>query len=501
MALLGFQLCFTLIAATFLQKVFPIISLGRWILCNGSLYRFLHPNNDDLKKVAGKETTEKRGNKKDNKTRKRKQSDKATVENSSNQTFKIPKNADIVLTTTNLTVDDVITLEKYDEFEWLMNYCLCTTMVYVGTELYMELWRPYRELNYSMIWIGLALGFVCKSLFAIMRLYFKTESGELATCITFGCFSFVAAMGALAVDADILEFGIDSAYDDFAKNSTLLSFNTVYPTPAPNPVSLPILKVCIALIGGIMATLLAFPGIRTAQMYIDGLKYSRKNKLVTLLLHVSFGTPFVICLMWVKPFARDVLCSVPAYASVGRKPFLTDYQFDINRIICIILLCILKLVAIRYHLQAYLNLGHLKLRRLRREAGHMTNIEVQRTVARVFFYLCVVALQYVGPVLAVISLTACMKSMGGHSWSQVWTDYSENNSTATFDHPTLNIITEESSYSEVISNARVSLARLSAVFTPALFNSVFSFFIWWLCTIWSVASALGIVYHRYLTIV
>lgn len=505
MAVFGFHICLTLIAATFLQKLSPILSLGRWILCNGSLYRFLHPSNDELKKLAGRDSNDKRGSKKDNKAalKKRKNSEKTTAQkpDPAAEVFKIPKSADIVLATTDITMADVAVLQKYDEFEWLMNYSLYALLVYLLTEFYLSLWKPNPEFNVSMVWSMLALGFTCKSLFGIMRLYFKTDSGELVTSVTFGCFSFVAAMGALAVSEDILEFGLGSAYSAFAKNSTLLSFNSVYPTPAPNPVSLPVLKVCIAFIGGVMATLLAFPGIRTAQMYVDGLKYAKSNPLVSLLLHVNFGMPFVISLMWIKPIARDMFCSTYGDGASGTKAIMTDSQFDINRILCIITLCLLKLAAIRIHLQAYLNLAYVKLRRMKKEAGQMTNTDIQRTVTRVFFYLCVVSLQYVGPVIAVLFLTVCMKCMGGHSWSQIWSDYSSNMTLSSVEHPALNVIDENSSFSEILSNANVSLVRLSMVFTPALFRSIFSFFIWWLCTIWFIASCIGIVYHRYLTVV
>ncbi|XP_039266774.2 transmembrane protein 161B-like [Styela clava] len=504
MAIFGFQLCFTIIMASFLQKLTPIYSLGRWILCGGGLYRFVHPTNEELKKLAGKESSDKRS-KKDvkNSTKKRHQPYKRSSEKTNNTTkevFKIPKNVDIPLDTTNITVLDALVLRKYDEYEWLVDYGLYATIVYCGTEIYYEWWKPDPEFNISMVWSLLAIGFVCKNLFSIMKLYFKSESGELSTCITFGCFSFVASMAVLVVDEQTLEFGLDSAYNAFAQNASLLTIGaTVYPSPAPAPLPLPIIKIGVAFLSGIIGTLLAFPGIRTAQMYVDGLKYSRGNQLIQLLLHINFATPFLISFMWVRPLARDVLCGSNDIESV-RKPFLTDHQFDIARLIIIVSLCFLKILAFRTHLQAYLNVACIKIRNLRREAGQTTNTDIQKTVARVFFYLCVVALQYIGPVMAVLFLTMCLKTMGGYSWQQIKSDYVLNSTYASFSPSHANVLDEGATFSEMVSHAGVSLARMSAVFTPMVFRSIFSFLIWWLCTSWFIASCLGIVYHRFLSI-
>lgn len=504
MAIFGFQLCFTIIMASFLQKLTPIYSLGRWILCGGGLYRFIHPSNEELKKIAGKEVTDKRTKKETKSTSKRRNQRKNSSESkatTSKEVFKIPKNVNIPLDTVNISTLDALVLRKYDEYEWLVDYAMYTTIVYLVTEIYYELWLPVPEFNISMIWSLLAIGFVCKNLFSIMRLYFKSQSGELSTCITFGCFSFVAAMAVLVVDEETLEFGLDSAYEAFVQNVTILSFNAaVHPSPAPTPLPLPIIKIGVAFLSGIIGTLLAFPGIRTAQMYVDGLKYSKGNQLIQLLLHINFATPFLISFMWFKPLARDVLCGSQQSEASARKPFLTHYQFDIFRLIIIFGLCFIKIATVRLHLQAYLNIACVKIRNMRREAGQTTNTDVQKIVARVFFYLCIVALQYIGPVLATMFLTMCLKTLGGHSWQQIRADYVANSTHSVVGSFHTNVMGEEATFSEMVSQAGLSLSRISAVFTPMIFRSILSFIIWWVCASWFVASCLGIVYHRFLSI-
>ena len=44
-------------------------------------------------------------------------------------------------------------------------------------------------------------------------------------------------------------------------------------------------------------------------------------------------------------------------------------------------------------------------------------MELQRLVARIFYYLCVVTLQYVAPMILVLYLALMYKTMGGGTWT------------------------------------------------------------------------------------
>ena len=57
------------------------------------------------------------------------------------------------------------------------------------------------------------------------------------------------------------------------------------------------------------------------------------------------------------------------------------------------------------YLQAYLNLAYDKVNMLRQEAGKISNVDLQRIVIRVFYYLCVVTLQYVAPMILILYLS------------------------------------------------------------------------------------------------
>ncbi|XP_027283693.1 transmembrane protein 161A isoform X4 [Cricetulus griseus] len=54
MAVLGVQLVVTLFTATVMHRLAPHCSFARWLLCNGSLFRYVHPSEEELRVLAGK---------------------------------------------------------------------------------------------------------------------------------------------------------------------------------------------------------------------------------------------------------------------------------------------------------------------------------------------------------------------------------------------------------------------------------------------------------------
>ncbi|XP_063823923.1 transmembrane protein 161B-like [Ostrinia nubilalis] len=71
-------------------------------------------------------------------------------------------------------------------------------------------------------------------------------------------------------------------------------------------------------------------------------------------------------------------------------------------------------------LQAYLDMAQRRLDAVRKEAGRITNIDLQKKVASVFYYLCVVALQYICPLVMSLYLALMYKTLGGYSWAAVF---------------------------------------------------------------------------------
>lgn len=157
-------------------------------------------------------------------------------------------------------------------------------------------------------------------------------------------------------------------------------------------------------------------------------------------------------------------------------------------------------------------------------------------VARVFYYLCVIALQYVAPLVMLLHTTLLLKTLGesctaqrlscleyllsihkfywfssfpfsitgGHSW---WV-YPEEDLPCLYE--TNSVMgaapTEAPTPASVVeSGARASVAQLSValgglrtVFSPLLFRGLFSFFTWWIAACLFSTSLFGLFYHQYL---
>lgn len=158
------------------------------------------------------------------------------------------------------------------------------------------------------------------------------------------------------------------------------------------------------------------------------------------------------------------------------------------------------------YLQAYLNLAYQRIEEQKKEAGRITNVELQKKVASIFYYLCVVTLQYVAPIIMCLYLTLMFKTLGGYSWSNLFfTDTILSNAqecSADIVPPELITITasgedETNAILTTAQNFQMSLASLKAVFTTDVYRGLFGFATWWSCFVWFMATSLGMLYQTY----
>lgn len=135
-----------------IQKLGPHYSLAKWLLCSTGLSRYLYPTNYELRQLAGvpkEKPKAKKGNKHHHE-----QNGKQEVE-----TFHVPRNLDIKLEQAKVTPMDVIHLRFYMEYQWLVDFAMYAAMVYLLTETY-QIWFTIKdEVNLSMMWCILVLGF------------------------------------------------------------------------------------------------------------------------------------------------------------------------------------------------------------------------------------------------------------------------------------------------------------------------------------------------------
>ncbi|XP_027889836.1 transmembrane protein 161B isoform X1 [Xiphophorus couchianus] len=489
MALIGVQLVVTMVMASVIQKILPHYSFARWLLCSGSLRWYQHPTEDELRNLAGKQKGQKRKDRKYN-------------GHIDNKPLTVPKDIDLQLETKCITEVDTLALYYFPEFQWLVDFTVAATAVYLITELYYSIAQPSGEMNISVVWCLLVLAFVIKILFSLTAHYFKLEEGgERSLCITFAFFFFVKAMIILIVTENYLEFGLETGFANFSDSAQ--QFLEHQGLESQGPISKLTFKLILALLCSLIGAFLTFPGLRLAQMHLDALNLTTA-KFTQTLLYINFLSPLIMVLLWVKPITKDYILN----PTLGKQsvPLMSEQTYDSLRLWVIILMCVLRLVMMRHHLQAYLNLAQKGVDQMKKEAGRISTVDLQKMIARVFYYLCVIALQYAAPLVMLLHTTLLLKTLGGHSW---WV-YPEE------DLPCLHEINSDSVIGTeqiaplkpdtvVETGARASVAQLSmalgglrTVFSPLLFRGLFSFFAWWIAACLFSTSLFGLFYHQYL---
>ena len=411
----------------------------------------------------------------------------------------MPRTIDIALDTAPVEAVDLLQLRFYPDYQWLVDFSLSATMVYFLTEIYYTI-GPRSEFNISVLWCMLAIGFALRVLMAQTAMYFKLENGgERILCVTFGFFFLVAAMGVLVVDASILEFGLEEGYENFSVGAK--NFLERQDVGYEGPVTFLTFKIILAFVCAFVGALLTFPGLRYGKLHIDALKYARESRIKQFLLHLNFILPFVIVLLWIKPIGRDVLCGKHWRATYRH---LQESQFETVRLLLIGVMFLLRLCLMPTHLQAHLNTAYEKVENLKKETGRISASEFQKLIARIFYYLCVVTLQYLTPVLLLLFLMFLQKTLGDYSWSGIlgkdleeyFTSLSQN-STQSSD-PSLSAALNSTglgSIGETAAQFSLTFVNLRQVFSVQWYRGLMSFVTWWVCASWFTTSAFGMYYH------
>ncbi|XP_059403704.1 transmembrane protein 161B-like isoform X2 [Carassius carassius] len=434
MGVISVQLVVTMVMASVIQKIIPHYSFARWLLCSGSLRWYQHPTEDELRTLAGKQQ-------KGGKSKK----DRKYNGHLENKPMTIPKDIDLQLETKCIAEVDTLALHYFPEFQWLVDFTVAATVVYLITELYFCVAEPSGEMNISVVWSLLVLAFVTKILFSLTAHYFRLEEGgERSLCITFAFFFFVKAMAILIVTENYLEFGLETGFANFSESAVKFLEN-------------------------------------------QGLESQ-------ILLHINFLAPLIMVLLWVKPITKDYLMN-PTFGK-DSVPFMSEKTYDTLRLWVILLLCVLRLAMMRHHLQAYLNLAQKGVLQMKKEAGRISTMDLQKMVARVFYYLCVIALQYIAPLVMLLHTTFLLKTLGGYSW--VISPEENLPCLSNEDSSPAEVGQDEVLASQTVAQLSVALGGLRTVFSPLLFRGLLSFFTWWIAACLFSTSLFGLFYHQYL---
>ncbi|KAL0832480.1 hypothetical protein ABMA28_000704 [Loxostege sticticalis] len=486
MALLGAQLVITLIMVSVIQKL-GSYSFARWLLCSQGLYRYLYPDNSELKALAGVPKDKPKGKK-----------GGKSESNGKPETFHVPRSLEIQLETAPVTPLDVVHLRFYTEYLWIVDFSLYTAIVYVMSEMYTAIFPLKDEFNLSMVWCTLVVLFSLKILLSLTKQYFTSEEsiGERSTCIVAFCIFLLIAMMVLIIDESNLEVGVDPAYDSFYENASKFLENQGL--SSVGPASKLILKLSLAVWAAMIGTLFTFPGLRVARMHWDSLRYYGENKVKALLLNCNFALPFVLTLLWIRPVTKYYL-AVRVFSGM-EKPIMTSEAFDSLRLFLVVATVALRLALLPRQLQAYLDMAQRRLDLMRKEAGRITNVDLQKKVASVFYYLCVVALQYICPIVMCLYLALMYKTLGGYSWTALFYEAESRNVTETVTESVAESVADSVPNMEAVEQYQLAWENLKMIFTTEVYRGVLGFATWWCCFAWFLTTGLGLGYQTYFRI-
>ncbi|XP_054982437.1 transmembrane protein 161A isoform X2 [Sorex araneus] len=475
MAVLGVQLVVTLLTATLMHRLAPHCSFARWLLCNGSLFRYKHPSEEELRALAGKQ-------------RPRGRRERWANGVGEEKPLSVPRDTPFQLDTCPITAVDALVLRFFLEYQWFVDFAVYSTGVYLFTEAYYCARGPASEPNIAVLWCLLSVAFSLVFL-TVTRLYFSAEEGgERSVCLTFAFVFLLLAMLVQVVPDTTLELGLEPGMASMTRNLEPLL------KPQGWDWALPLAKLAIrvglAMLGSMLGAFLTFPGLRLAQTHRDALVRAEDQPLLQLLLHLSFLSPLFILWLWTKPIARDLLQQAPL--SGATISLLSDSAFDSLRLWVLVTLCLLRLMVTRPHLQAYLCLAKARVEQLRREAGRIEAREVQRRVVRVYCYVTVVSLQYLTPLILTLNCTLLLKTLGGYSWG-LGPTFSA--------FPVFSSAADEQldpMRDEIQQTADRIAGALGGLFTPLLLRGVLAFVVWWTAACQLLCSLSGLYLQQHL---
>ncbi|XP_037774072.1 transmembrane protein 161B-like, partial [Penaeus monodon] len=184
---------------------------------------------------------------------------------------------------------------------------------------------------------------------------------------------------------------------------------------------------------------------------------------------------------------------------------MSSDTFDILRIVLVVVVAVVRLSMMPYYLQSYLNIAYEKIEAQKKESGRITNKELQKKVARVFYYLCVVTLQYVAPIVLCFFVSLMFKTLGGLRWEALLgkavaagkcglESEVEGEEMATI--PTLQ---DAQSVMEATKILSLGMEELKKVFTTEFYRGVLGFTTWWCVFSWFLSGTFGVAYQSYFT--
>lgn len=113
--------------------------------------------------------------------------------------------------------------------------------------------------------------------------------------------------------------------------------------------------------------------------------------------------------------------------------------------------------------------------------------------------MCVVALQYLAPLLLCLFFTLMYKTLGEYQWSSVFDQYNTSDQECPMGNaPRPGMpLAEEDSVLRSAQEITLAIDSLKQVLTREVARGLFGFATWWSCFAWFASSSLGLLYQSY----
>lgn len=356
-----------------------------------------------------------------------------------------------------------------------------TLAIYFTTEVYYAYFKPYDEINLSLLWCIVILFYAFITLSKITFNYIYSDEGAL--CVIFAGLSFIASLLIQLGDTKIFDLNLKSAYVNLTTNfNTLIAnisnqtstFNHNQQFKQPIEVDLDQTKqnlarfntyssnelmysCLIALFSSYIGSLLAFPSLRLAKLHLLSIKYASDSLFKRVFLYINFFLPLIISICWFKVNIQEIIVkSTPtgepfigplnvnevsseedkvAFNKLNQqfyRNFLFIFKSSTLKLVLIITFVLMRLILYRHYAQSYLNIAYEQAAIIRKKTTKLTNVQYQSTIISIYKYYGVVANQYMIPIFMILFLALLMKTLGDLQWCDLNVCENLNNKIVSF---------------------------------------------------------------------
>lgn len=394
MALLGFHVVVSLILLFIFNKFKNKFSFINYFISN-SLYRYLPPTLEELRKIN--EKTFGKPYKGKNKKQKNQNGD---------SDFKVPRNIEYSLHAFPVIDKHICQLNYYPTLYWLIDFSIFAIIVFTISEIFLFFFPTNQDVNISMLWLILAFVFALQSLLTLTYSFFfdETFTSERNLILSSLAIYFVGCMTITMFGNKFLDINLDQAYnaltDIINKFIESQEIEGISKLEKRSPL---LVYLLFSVIFSLIGSALVFPSFRYATMYDGALKTVSNAK--KLLFHLAFLLPVFIISLFTTPVKN-------VFVNEGGRINVTEHQYELIRMGLIFIWVILRLIVRIPHLQSFLDLGYENAIALKKEHGNISASLLIRSIQQYFIYFCVACIQYIAPIIMTACLLLLYKNLG-----------------------------------------------------------------------------------------